>query len=108
MRSLIKPTLILTSFTVVGQLIGFIINTISASYFGTNSEMEAYLVAQTIPVYISTVLIGGLGYVIIPMLIEKKANINEGAAWDITSSVTSLYLLFLICILLLFYHLPLI
>ena len=96
MRSLIKPTLILTSFTVVGQLIGFIINTISASYFGTNSEMEAYLVAQTIPVYISTVLIGGLVYVIIPMLIEKKANINEGAAWDITSSVTSLYLLFLI------------
>jgi len=96
MRSLIKPTIVLTCFTVIGQLIGFIINILSASFFGTNSEMEAYLVAQTIPVYISTVLVGGLGYVMIPMFIEKKSTIDENGAWDLASSIISLYLAFLI------------
>ena len=95
MRHLIKPTLLLTSFTIIGQVISFIVNIISAKLFGASIEMDAYLAAQTLPTYVNTVLVGGLGFVFIPIFIENKTKKDEKAAWDIASSTISLYTIIL-------------
>lgn len=87
----------LTVFTILSQLIGFGISVVSAGLFGTGSEIEAYIVSQTIPTYVSLVVIGGLGYSLIPVFIEKQKE-NDQLAWDIASPVVSIYLLvILIC-----------
>ena len=71
---------------------GFGINILSASLFGSGIEMDAYVIAQTIPFYVSLAIIGGLGYTLIPMIIEKK-NVNEQLAWDTANPILSIYLL---------------
>ena len=87
-----KNTVVLTLLIVISQILGFGISVVSASLFGAGSEMEAYMVAQTIPTYVSLVVLGGLGYTLIPVFIEKE-KANDQLAWDITNPILSIYLL---------------
>jgi putative peptidoglycan lipid II flippase len=92
MKHLLKPTIILTVCTFLGQLVSFLINVISAKIFGANVEMDAYLAAQTLPNYISIVLLGGLSYVFIPTFIEHRTKNKEDEAWKIANSLVLIYL----------------
>lgn len=95
MKHLLRPTLILTICTFLGQFISFFVNVIAAKLFGASAEMDAYLAAQTLPNYISIVLLGGLSYVFIPMFVEYKTLKKEDKAWSIANSIIIVYVILL-------------
>jgi putative peptidoglycan lipid II flippase len=69
-KSLIKPTLQVTFFSIIGIVISFLSQLIIAYYFGAKFERDAYFVAIIIPVYISSVLTGSLGIIFIPKVVD--------------------------------------
>lgn len=91
MRNLLKPTLVLTVTTLLGQFVSFFVNIISAKLFGADMKMDAYLAAQAIPNFISVVLLGGLGYVFIPTFIDCKTHNREQDAWKLANSMIIIY-----------------
>jgi len=82
-------------FTFMGQVIGFFVSVFSAKYFGASVEMDAFLAAQTLPNYLSMVLVGGLSFVFVPIFVENRAIKEETTAWDVANSIITLYMILL-------------
>lgn len=57
-----------------------------ASIFGADAEMDAYLTALVVPVYIEAVLLAGLPFVFIPIFIRKEASGHEQDAWKLAGT----------------------
>jgi putative peptidoglycan lipid II flippase len=69
----------------LGGLVSFLASLASgmvlAALFGAGSEMDAYLTAQVIPVYIQAVLLTGLPFVFVPAFVEASEAGSEEDAW---------------------------
>lgn len=91
MKHLIKPTIVLMVCSLFGQFVAFLTNVVTATLFGASADMDAFLAAQTLPAYVGVVVVGGLGYVFIPLFIENRVRQNELAAWELASSVITVY-----------------
>lgn len=63
---------------------------VTASYFGASNFMDAYLAASVVPQYFTTVLLGSLGFVFIPIFIYYKAKERDSEAWEIASTFINL------------------
>lgn len=75
-HGLVKSTLLITFCSILGIVISFTSQMIIAYYFGAKFERDAYFVAITIPTYISAILIGSIGVVFLPKVVDMK-NINS-------------------------------
>lgn len=95
MRKIVGATLLVTLFTLVGQVVGFGTQVVTASLFGAGAGMDAFLAAQAVPQYVISVLIGSLGVVFVPVFVDYLATGREDEAWQIASSVIDLSLLVL-------------
>lgn len=58
-----------------------------ALFFGAGAEMDAYLTALAIPVYIQAVLLSGLSFVFIPAFIDAKTTDKEDEAWSLAGTM---------------------
>ena len=95
MRKVVRATLIVTGFTIVGQAVGFATQVVTAGLFGAESGMDAFLAASAVPQYVMAALLGSLGFVFVPVFVDYLATGREDEAWQIASSVINLSLLVL-------------
>ncbi len=97
-RGLLKPTLQITFFSVLGILVSFITQIIIAAKFGATMERDAYFAAVVVPGYISAVLLGSLTLTFVPIFIEYETKKSKTEAWIVASIFTNLTFLVLFAI----------
>ncbi len=97
------PSLMVTVFGALAVAVNFVIQAAIASKFGVGFEMDAFLAANTIPQYISTVVIGSMGFVFLPLFIDYSLKNKKEELWILTSSVINIFLLLLLVILIFCY-----
>ena len=84
-----------TLFTLMGQVVAFATQVVTAALFGAGADMDAFLAASAVPQYVIAVLLGSLGMVFVPVFIDYLATGREDEAWQIASTVINLSLLVL-------------
>ena len=94
-KGLLRPTIVITLFTISAQAVGFLTQIIIAQAFGARADMDAFLAANTLPQYIISVLLGTLGVVFIPIFIDYIPNNKENEAWEVATSVINISALIL-------------
>lgn len=77
---------IIIVLTLLSRPAGFLREVLTAAYFGTRLELDAFLLSSSIPVFLCTILGGGLAQAIVPAL--SKA-LDEGIeqAWSLLTCV---------------------
>ena len=75
------------AMTLVSTLLGLMREVVSAKYYGTRWEMDAFLAAATIPTILFGVFNGALVSVLVPTFSEYLAHRQEGEAWRLASTV---------------------
>ena len=92
---LFSSVLIITGFSLGGQVVRFTTEIVAAALFGAGAAMDAYLAANTLPQYVMAVLLSSLGFVFIPVFVEHLAEGQKEQAWEIASVVVNLSVLLL-------------
>ena len=95
MKQLLRPMLVVTMFAMAGQAVGFVTQVTIAALFGAGADMDAFLAANTLPQYVTAVLLSALSFVFIPVFVDYAATGREDEAWQVASGVISLCLLVL-------------
>ena len=85
----------MTTFVVTGQIVGIITQTLVAAFFGAGADLDAFLIAATLPQFSIIVILNALGFVLIPAFVELSVGGNEDEAWVTASSIITLCLLVL-------------
>ncbi len=80
----------------LGLIAGLLSQIIIAYLFGAGQDMDAFLTAMTIPIYLQTVLLASLSYVVIPVFVEQLASGEEEEAWALVGTIFRLLALVLI------------
>lgn len=96
---LLKPTLLITFFSIIDVIISFLLQIILAAKFGTGFEMDSYLAAMVLPTLITAVFLSSLNVTFIPIFIEYETKKNKTEAWKVASIFTNLtfFVLSIIC-----------
>ena len=68
------------------MLAGFGSQVLIATLFGTRGDMDAYLTALTIPLYLEGVLLSGLAFVLIPAFVERVETDRADEAWALVGT----------------------
>lgn len=95
-QGLLKPTVQITVFSILGILLNFATEIIVAAIFGASTKRDSYFAAVVIPDYITIVLLGSLTVTFIPIFIEYETRKNKAEAWKIASVFTNLTFLVLL------------
>jgi putative peptidoglycan lipid II flippase len=77
-NTVFRSTLIVSLFAALGSGISFLNQLVLARYFGTTMEMDAYLVAVSLPMTIAALLSGVLNYQLVPAL-QRVESSHHGA-----------------------------
>lgn len=94
-RGLLKPTLQITVFSILGIIVRFVTQIMVAAKFGATIERDAYFAAAAVPIYITAVLVGSLTLIFVPMFIEYETKKNKEEAWKVASILINLIFLVL-------------
>jgi len=95
-RGLLKPTLQITVFSILGIAVTFVTQIIIAAKFGATIERDAYFAAVAVPAYIITVLVFSLTVTLIPIFIEYETKKSKEEAWKVASVFLNLIFLVLL------------
>ena len=87
---MLRSTLVVTGFTVLSQMVSFLVWAVSAALFGTNVQMDAFLAAVTLPQYVTAVLLNALAFVLVPVFVQYRSDGREAEAWRVVSAVITL------------------
>lgn len=99
-KSIFKPTLQITFFSLIGIIIGFSTQLIIAFYFGTSFERDAYFVAIIVPTYISSIFIGSFGIIFLPKVVDILRKEDETILTNFISTVfISIFILLVLIVL---------
>ena len=92
---MLKNTIIVSLFNLLGFGLSFVVNLVISSKFGAGYNLDTYITALLVPSYIVSILSVILSYTFIP--IYSKYNIDrKDVAWEIAVYFLNLVLLFLI------------
>jgi putative peptidoglycan lipid II flippase len=94
LSKLLKNSIIGSGFALGTALLNFASQIIIAAYFGANRERDAFFAASVIPTYISTIVIGSLGAVFLPKLVDIKVS-KPGALNGLVDGVITFAIMFL-------------
>jgi len=89
-RGLLKPTIQITVFSILGILVSFATQIIVAAKFGATMERDAYFAAIVVPAYVTAVLLGSLTVTFVPIFIEYETKKSKAEAWRVASIFTNL------------------
>jgi putative peptidoglycan lipid II flippase len=64
-----------------------------AAFFGTSRELESFIVAYSIPTFISTILFGSFGTAFILIFTQERLKHGEESAWEFASSMINIVFL---------------
>lgn len=88
-RTVARSTLLTALFTALWMAVVYATQVVLAAWFGTGKEMDAYLAATSVPMFISTLTVESLNLAFVPVFIEHQLRGDEQAAWRVTSIVLS-------------------
>ncbi len=92
MNRIAKTSLIVTVFTAIGLGLNFLSTVIIAAKFGAGRDMDVYLVATSLPLYIISIFTSTLSFTFIPVFTEYKLK-DPKELWKIVSSFMNLVVL---------------
>jgi putative peptidoglycan lipid II flippase len=93
-RTIIQATTIVTGITLVVKVLGFVEKLALAYAFGTGIEVDAYLVAYTLPFSAFVVLSDVVGPAFLPTFLRTR-RLSEREGWHLFSTVATVLLLLL-------------
>ena len=93
---MLKSTLTVSIFSIIGVFSNFAVQSLLAYYFGTSPERDAYFASLTIPTYINTLFAGSFLVMFLPFLM--KFDTEED--YSLSSGFGSAFMLFIAVILL--------
>lgn len=71
MKRCLSNTFWVALFTIISQILGYVREMLFAYYLGTSSEVEAFQVAETIPLLFTQVLVGAIPLALTPLLVRE-------------------------------------
>lgn len=71
MKRYFSNTFWVALFTIISQILGYVREMLFAYYLGTTSEVEAFQVAETIPLLFTQVLVGAIPLALTPLLVRE-------------------------------------
>ncbi len=92
MSKIARSSLIVTVFTLLGLGLSFLSNVVIAANFGAGADMDVFLAATTVPLFITTILSGSLNYTFIPVFAEYREK-EPGEIWKVVGSFLNLSVL---------------
>ena len=87
--SIARSSIIVTTFTVFGLGLGFLSNMVIAMKFGARTDMDIFLAATTVPLFITSILSSALNFTFIPVFAEYRAS-GPVEVWKVVSSLINL------------------
>jgi len=90
---ILKVTAYVFFLTVLTKLLQIIFFPLVAAFFGTSGEFESFVIAWSIPTFISTALLGSFGTAFIFIFTEQRVKYGNKSAWDFASSLINVVLL---------------
>ena len=88
---MIRSSLLVTFGSCLSLLTGFISQVVIAWYFGTSVQMDAFMTAIVIPLYLQALLLTGLPFVLVPMFVNACETAHESEAWAIVGTMLRLF-----------------
>lgn len=85
MSKIARSSAIITVFTVLGLGLSFLSNVVVAASFGAGTDMDVFLAATAIPVFITNILSSSLTFTFIPVFAQYRAE-HPGETWTVVSS----------------------
>jgi len=70
---MLRSTLIVSALSLLNSVLSFVNQLVLARLFGTGKDMDAYLVAISIPSTVTALLVGSMGYQLVPALQRAKS-----------------------------------
>lgn len=83
----LRGTLILGVAGIAGQTLGFLQLLYFLAAFGSNETTDAYVIAMTVPWFVSTLFNQPLGNIFIPVFTSFREQQSENEAWRFTSAL---------------------
>lgn len=90
---IVRVTAYVFFLTVLTKALQIIFYPLVAAIFGTSGEFESFVVAWSIPTFISTALLGNFGTAFIFIFTEQRVKYGDKSAWDFASSLINIVLL---------------
>ena len=87
--SITRSSIIVTIFTIFGLGLGFLSNMVIAMKFGAHADMDIFLAAAALPLFITSILSGTLNFTFIPVFAEYKAR-GAVESWKVVSSLINI------------------
>ena len=97
-EGLLRPTLLITLFSILGMIVSLLTQVILAAKFGARMEMDCYLAASVVPQFIAAVLLTALNVIFIPIFIEYELKKTKHDAWTVASITANLLFAVLVII----------
>lgn len=76
-KSLLKPTIQVTFFSIIGILVSFANQLAVAYFFGASQQRDAYFAAMAIPTYLSAIFSGSICMIFLPKYVDVLQNEGE-------------------------------
>jgi putative peptidoglycan lipid II flippase len=84
-----RQTVLVSLLSVVGLVMGFGNSIVVGYYYGASPARDAFLVAQVMPTYVTSVFSGNLALLFIPVFV-RYLNQEPARAWRLASGVVSI------------------
>ncbi len=84
-----KSSLIVTVFNILGIGLGTLSNIVIAAKFGAGKEMDVYLAATAVPLFITSIFSSALTFTFIPIFAEYRLN-DPSEIWNAVNSFLNL------------------
>jgi murein biosynthesis integral membrane protein MurJ len=97
-NKIIRATCIVMGITIAVKVLGFLEKLILAYFFGTSMEVDAYLIAYSIPFMIFTLVREVIEPAFLPTFMESMKDRDELTGWRLLSIVFNISLILLVVI----------
>lgn len=87
--SIARSSIIVTTFTIFGLGLGILSNMVIAMKFGARTDMDVFLAATTVPLFITSILSSALNFTFIPVFAEYRTR-GTVETWKVVSSLVNL------------------
>ncbi|HRU53140.1 MAG TPA: lipid II flippase MurJ, partial [Candidatus Sumerlaeia bacterium] len=81
-RALTASAGLIMALTILSRPFGIIREAVNAAYFGTRAELDIFLLATSIPIFLCTILGGGLAQSVVPGL-SLAVESDDNKKWEL-------------------------
>lgn len=101
-KSLLKPTVQVTFFSIIGILVSFANQLAVAYFFGASPQRDDYFAAMAIPTYLSAIFSGSICMIFLPKYVDVLQNEGEQRAKEFLGNTIGFSILLTVFVVILF------